>query len=158
MALAQMILTMEMEHFLISHMKKMMKFPKLLIVSMMLSKFGATLINTIIIILGVCQNHTQVHLVNQDMAMEVTEDMEDTEVMVTEIKKIKIKTEKMIKLVKQWEAMGVMAATAAMDTVATEGDIPLTTVVEFQIILMIEVNRKTKIGGTTLPKIMERMV
>jgi len=78
--------------------------------------------------------------------------------MVTEIKKIKIKTEKMIKLVKQWEAMGVMAATAAMDTVAMEGDIPLTIVVEFQIILMIEVNRKTKIGGTTLPKIMERMV
>ena len=76
------LLTMEMEPHQTLPSKRMKMFPLPQIVSKMLNKYGVTTINTITIILGVNQNHIQVHLerlamVATAVAIVVTVDMAD---------------------------------------------------------------------------------
>jgi type III secretory pathway component EscR len=179
--------TMEMELKNLSHMKKMKMFLLHLIVLRMQSKYGVIMINTITTILGVSQNHIQVHQEYQDGDMVALATVDMVMAVIMEAKKLKVKKvrakkvkKKMVKKVKKKMAkkakkkmankakrkekkkakkkekkkvkmdsiMVVMEATV-MEEITTG-----MTEVELQTDITI---LKIKIGGTTLPKITEKM-
>jgi type III secretory pathway component EscR len=185
--------TMEMELKNLSLMKKMKMFHLRLIVLRMQSKYGVIMINTITTILGVSQNHIQVHQEYQDgdmvalatVVMVMAKIMEAKKLKAKKVRAMKVK-KKMVKKVKKKMAkkakkkmankakrkekkkakkkekkkvkmdsiVVVMEAMVVMEATVMEEITTGMTEVELQTDITI---LKIKIGGTTLPKITEKM-